>query len=51
MDMSKSGVVLDPIDNPYDINVVIEDCCSKVKAHKLMMAMGSPLCMEQFYGE
>ena len=51
MDISKSGITLDPSDIPYDITFVIEDCGSKVKAHKLIMAMCSPVCMKQFYGE
>ena len=50
MDIRKSVVVLDPTEIPYDITFVIEDCGSKVKAHKFIMAMGSPMCMKQFYG-
>ena len=51
MDIRKSGVMLDPTEIPYDITFVIEECGSKVMAHKFIMAMGSPVCMKQFYGE
>ena len=50
MDIRKTKVVLDPSDIPYDITFVIEECGSEVKAHKLIMAMGSPMCIKQFYG-
>ena len=30
---------------------MIEECGSKVRAHKLIMAMGSPMCKKQFFGE
>ena len=51
MDITKSRAVLDPSDIPYDVTFIIEDCGSKVRAHKLIMAMGSPMCKKQFYGE
>jgi len=51
MDISKSGIKLDPSDIPCDITFVIEECGSRVKAHKFIMAMSSPVCMKQFYGE
>ena len=51
MDIRKSRVILDPSEVPFDITFVIEDCGSKVRAHKWIMAMGSPVCMKQFYGE
>ena len=51
MDIRKSRAVLDPSDVPFDITFVIEDYGSKVRAHKLIMAMGSPVCKKQFYGE
>ena len=51
MDIRKTKVVLDPSDIPYDITFVIEECGSEVKAHKLIMAMGSPMCKKQFFGE
>ena len=51
MDIRKSRAVLDPSDVPFDITFVIEDCGTKVRAHKLIMAMGSPVCKKQFYGE
>ena len=51
MDIRKSVVVLDPTEIPYDITFVIEECGSKVMAHKFIMAMGSPVCIKQFYGE
>ena len=51
MDIRKTKVVLDPSEIPYDIAFVIEECGSVVKAHKFIMAMGSPMCMRQFYGD
>jgi len=51
MDITKSRAVLDPSDIPYDVTFVIDDCGFKVRAHKLIMAMGSPVCKQQFYGE
>ena len=51
MDIRKSTVILDPSEIPFDITFLIEDCGSKVRAHKWIMAMGSPVCMKQFYGE
>ena len=51
MDIRKSEITLDPTEIPHDITFVIEECGSKVKAHKLIMAMSSPMCMQQFYGE
>ena len=51
VDIRKSGITLDPSEIPYDTTFVIEECGSKVKAHKLIMAMSSPVCMKQFYGE
>ena len=51
MDIRKARAVLDPSDVPFDITFVIDDCGSKVRAHKLIMAMGSPVCKKQFYGE
>ena len=50
MDIRKTKVVLYPSKIPFDITFVIEECGSKVKAHKFIMAMGSPMCMKQFYG-
>ena len=50
MDIRKTKVVLDPSKIPFDITFVIEECGSKVKAHKFIMAMGSPMCIKQFYG-
>ena len=43
--------MLDPSEIPYDITFVIEECGSTVRAHKLIMAMGSPMCKKQFFGE
>ena len=43
--------MLDPSDIPFDITFVIEECGSEIKAHKLIMAMGSPMCKKQFFGE
>ena len=51
MDLRKTEVTLDPSEIPYDITFAIEECGSEVKAHKLIMAMGSPVCVKQFYGE
>ena len=51
MDIRKAEVTLDPSEVPYDVTFVIEECGSEVKAHKLIMAMGSPMCLKQFYGE
>ena len=51
MDIKKTKVVLDPLDIPFDITFVIEECGSEIKAHKLIMAMGSPMCKKQFFGE
>ena len=51
MDIRKSVVVLDPTEIPHDITFVIEECGSKVMAHKVIMAMGSPMCNKQFFGE
>ena len=51
MDIRKSEITLDPTEIPHDITFVIQECGSKVKAHKLIMAMSSPMCMQQFYGE
>ena len=51
MDIRKSSAVLDPSDVPYDITFVIDHCGSEVRAHKLIMAMGSPVCKKQFFGE
>jgi len=51
MDVRKTGITLDPSEIPYDITFVIEECGSKVKAHKLIMAMCSPIFKKQFYGE
>ena len=50
MDIRKTHVVLDPSEIPFDVTFVIEECGSEVKAHKFIMAMGSPMCMKQFYG-
>ena len=51
MDIRITKVALDPSEIPYDITFVIEECGSKVKAHKVIMAMGSPMCKKQFFGE
>ena len=51
MDIRKTKVVLDPSDIPYDITFIIEECGSDIKAHKLIMAMGSPMFKKQFFGE
>ena len=51
MDIRKARDVLDPSGVPFDITFVFEDCGFKVKAHKLIMAMGSPVFKKQFYGE
>ena len=51
MEVRKTGITLDPSEIPYDITFVIEEGGSKVQAHKLIMAMSSPICKKQFYGE
>ena len=50
MDIRKTENTLDPSGIPYDITFVIENCGSKVEAHKFIMAMNSPVCTKQFYG-
>ena len=51
MDIRKTEITLDPSEIPYDITFVIEECGSKVEAHKFIMAMSSPICLKQFYGD
>ena len=51
MDIRKTEITLDPSEIPYDITFVIEECGSKVKAHKFILAMSSPVFKKQFYGE
>ena len=51
MDIRQSRIVLDPSEAPFDTTFVIETCGFKVGAHKLIMAMGSPVFMKQFYGK
>ena len=51
MDVRNTGIRLDPSEIPYDITFVMEECGSKVQAHKLIMAMCSPVFKKQFYGE
>ena len=51
MDVTKTGIIYDPSEIPYDITFVIDECGSKVKAHKFIMAMSSPVFKKQFYGE
>ena len=43
-------MVLNPSLIPTDVTFVIEQCASQVKAHKLILAMGSPVWLKQFYG-
>jgi len=50
MDLRKSPVPMDPSIIPTDITFVIEQCGSVVEAHKFVMAMGSPVFLDQFYG-
>ena len=51
MDIRKTEITLDPSEIPYDITFVMEECGSKVEAHKFIMAMSSPICLKQFYGD
>jgi len=43
-------VVLNPSLIPTDVTFVIEHCGSEVKAHKFILAMSSPVFLNQFFG-
>merc|ERR1719318_13187 len=50
MDLRKCSVPLNPSLVPTDVTFVISQCGSEVKAHRWVMAMGSPVLQKQFYG-
>jgi len=51
MDLRNCPVPLNPSLLPTDVTFVIQHCGSEVKAHKWIMALGSPVFLKQFYGD
>ena len=51
MDLRNCPVPLNPSLLPTDVTFIIEHCGSEVKAHKWIMALGSPVFLRQFYGD